>query len=284
MPQLTWLVTGTSSGFGEQFVHSILERGDRVIATARQAKDRLQSLEKAGAAILDLDVRATQSQLDSKVQEALAIYGGIDILVNNAAYIEGALVEELDHERLLRGFETNLFGPINLTRALLPHFREKRKGVLLFMSSIGAYGGAVGAATYSSSKGALEIVVDCLREEVSPFGIQCCLVTPGYYRTKIFAPGNIKFGVPSIPDYAEFNKGYQARVASLHENQPGDPKKATDCIVDVVRGEGEAAGKTLPNRLPVGTDAFDIMRERCSEIIRICDEWEHVSTDTKFES
>ena len=97
MPQLTWLVTGASSGFGEQFVHSILERGDRVIATARQAKDRLQPLEKVGAAILDLDVRATQSELDSKVQEALAIYGGVDVLVNNAAYIEAALVEELEY-------------------------------------------------------------------------------------------------------------------------------------------------------------------------------------------
>ena len=130
----------------------------------------------------------------------------------------------------------------------------------------------------------LLVVVDCLREEVSAFGVQCCLVTPGYYRTKIFAPGNIKFGAPSIPDYAEFNKGYQASVASLNENQPGDPRKATDWIVDVVRGEGIAAGKTLPNRLPVGTDAFDIMRGRCSEIVKICDEWEHIATDTKFES
>ena len=96
MPQLTWLVTGTSSGFGEQFVHSILERGDRVIATARQADERLQSLKKAGAAILELDVRATQTQLDAKVREALTVYGGIDVLVNNAGYIEGALVEELE--------------------------------------------------------------------------------------------------------------------------------------------------------------------------------------------
>ena len=128
------------------------------------------------------------------------------------------------------------------------------------------------------------VVVDCLREEVSAFGIQCCLVVPGYHRTKIFAPGNIKFGTSSIPDYAEFNKLYQAGVASLHENQPGDPKKATDCIVDVVRGEGKAAGKTLPHRLPVGTEAFTKMRERCSEIVKICDEWEHVTTDTNLES
>ena len=97
MPQLTWLVTGTSSGLGEQFVHSILAKGDHVIATARQGHERLQRLKDAGAAILDLDVTAPQAELDAKVKEALSIYGVIDVLVNNAGYIEAALVEELEY-------------------------------------------------------------------------------------------------------------------------------------------------------------------------------------------
>ena len=96
MPDLTWLVTGTSSGFGEQFVHSILERGDRVIATARNADQSLQYLKEIGAAIVELDVCADQNRLDYQVREAIAIYGGIDVLVNNAGYIEGGLVEELE--------------------------------------------------------------------------------------------------------------------------------------------------------------------------------------------
>lgn len=97
MPQLTWLVTGTSSGFGERFVYSILAKGDRVIATARRGHERLQKLEEAGAAILDLDVTAPQAELDAIVKKALSIYGGIDVLVNNAAYIEAALIEELEY-------------------------------------------------------------------------------------------------------------------------------------------------------------------------------------------
>ncbi len=97
MPQLTWLVTGTSSGFGEQFVHSILAKGDHVIATARRGHERLQKLKEAGAAILDLDVTAPQAELDATIKEALGIYGGIDVLVNNAGYIEAALVEELEY-------------------------------------------------------------------------------------------------------------------------------------------------------------------------------------------
>ena len=125
-------------------------------------------------------------------------------------------------------------------------------------------------------------MVDCLREEISPFGIQSCLITPGYYRTDIFAPTNIKFGPPSIPDYAEFNKLYQAGVNAMHHNQPGDPRKATDCIVDMVRSEGKAAGKTIPHRFPVGADAVEKIRGNCSKKLQICDEWEAVSTDTKL--
>ena len=97
MTQLTWLVTGTSSGFGEQYVYSILAKGDRVIATGRRGHKRLQKLQDAGAAILDLDVTAPQAELDTTVKKALSIYGGIDVLVNNAGYIEAALIEELEY-------------------------------------------------------------------------------------------------------------------------------------------------------------------------------------------
>lgn len=94
MSQLTWLVTGCSSGIGENFVHAIIARGDRVIATARNATERLQYAKDAGAAILDLDITASQAELDAKVKEAIGIYGALDVLVNNAGYIEASLVEE----------------------------------------------------------------------------------------------------------------------------------------------------------------------------------------------
>ncbi len=94
MPQFTWLVTGCSSGIGEQFVHAIIARGDRVIATARNATERLQHAKDAGAAILDLDITAPRAELDAKIKEAIGIYGTLDVLVNNAGYIEASLVEE----------------------------------------------------------------------------------------------------------------------------------------------------------------------------------------------
>ena len=95
MPQLVWLVTGCSSGFGEHFVHAIVARGDRVIATARKASERLQHFREVGAALLDLDITASQAELDATMKEALSIYGGIDVLVNNAGYIELGLVEDV---------------------------------------------------------------------------------------------------------------------------------------------------------------------------------------------
>ena len=127
-------------------------------------------------------------------------------------------------------------------------------------------------------------MVDCLREEVSPFGIQCCLITPGYYRTDIFAPSNIKFGPPSIPDYADFNKLYQAGVGALHHAQPDDPRRATDRIVDMVRSEGKAAGKSIPLRFPVGADAVEKIRDNCSKKMQICDEWGSFCSDTNFDA
>ena len=126
-------------------------------------------------------------------------------------------------------------------------------------------------------------MVDCLREEISPFGIECCLLTPGYYRTDIFAPTHINFGSPSIPDYAEFNKLYQDGVNAMHHTQQGDPRKATDRIVDMVRSEGKAAGKTMPPRFPVGADAVEKIRANCLKKMAICDEWEAFSSDTNLD-
>jgi hypothetical protein len=124
--------------------------------------------------------------------------------------------------------------------------------------------------------------VNCLEEEVSPFGVRCCLVIPGYYRTKIFAPTNFKFETSKnpVPEYDEFNKATQAMISGFDGNQPGDPRKAMDCLVDVVRGEGKAAGKPFPFRLPLGPDGVAIIRDRLGKTLKACDDWEDVSKDT----
>jgi NADP-dependent 3-hydroxy acid dehydrogenase YdfG len=152
---LTWFITGTSSGFGELFVKQILARGDRVIATARNLS-KIQHLKEAGASILELDVTAPQSVLDAKAKEAIAIYGGIDVLINNAGYMALGTLEDVAHEKWVEQYNTNVFGAINVTKAFMPHFREKKTGIVVFVGSVvGWYGDAV-IGPYSSSKFALQ--------------------------------------------------------------------------------------------------------------------------------
>lgn len=124
-------------------------------------------------------------------------------------------------------------------------------------------------------------MVDCLREEVSPFGIQCCLVTPGFYRTNIFTPTNMKTGPQLIADYDKLNTEYQAGFADLNM---GDPRKATDRIVDMVRSERKAAGRAIPARFPLGADAVTIIRDDCTKKLSLCDEWEDFTSDTRFDA
>ncbi|MCJ1402162.1 hypothetical protein MMC11_005381 [Xylographa trunciseda] len=282
MPQLTWLVTGCSSGFGEHFVHAILARGDRVIATARRANECLHHFEEAGAAILDLDVTASQADLDAKMKEALSIYEGIDVLVNNAGYIELGLMEDVSHERLLAQFNTNLFGAINLTRSILPHLRQKRSGTLVFIGSLAGWVGAEACGPYSATKFALEGFVSCLRPELAPFNISTLLVEPGNFRTDIMGPTRMKTNPTTIADYVdladEISKGCEEESGS----QPGDPRKGVERILDVVTGEGMAKGKTMPERLPLGRDALEGIREKCERTLKLCDEWERLICSTDY--
>lgn len=158
---LTWFITGTSSGFGEIFVKQILARGDKAIATARSLS-KIQHLKAAGASILELDVTAPQPAIDAKAREALAIYGGIDVLVNNAGYAALGTLEDVTPDQWADQFNTNVFGVVNVTRAFMPHFRGKKDGFVVFIGSVGGWNGSPVGGPYCSSKFALEGSSDLL--------------------------------------------------------------------------------------------------------------------------
>ncbi|KAL2825766.1 hypothetical protein BDW59DRAFT_70036 [Aspergillus cavernicola] len=284
---LTWLVTGCSSGLGESLVRAILAAGDQVIATARAQDttglERLAPLKEAGAAVMELDVTAPVEVLDAKAKEAWAVYGKIDVLVNNAGYIDAGIFEEVDEEFLTRAIRTNALGPLNLTRAFLPYMRGRQAGTILFMSSVGAYYGAPGASAYTASKGLLEGLVPSLTLEIQPFGLRTCLVAPGYFRTSVMTPGNILYRAPNpLPEYAEMNQLVRAGCNAADGNQPGDPYKAATLIVDAVKGQGPCVGKELPARLPLGPDGVKAVRENSQAKLQICDEWEDIVSATNF--
>lgn len=152
------------------------------------------------------------------------------------------------------------------------------------MSSMGAYTGYAMGTCYTGSKGFLETAVPTLGLEVAQFNIRVCLLTPGYFRTTVFAPGNVHFRAPSsVPDYDELRKTVEGVVRAGDGTLPGDPRKGARLIVDAVRGEGDCVGKTLPLRLPLGDDGFQVVRESCEDKLRICDEWEEIMSKTRLD-
>ncbi|KAK6373458.1 hypothetical protein LTS17_008478 [Exophiala oligosperma] len=279
MSQLVWLITGCSSGFGEQFVHSILARGDKVIATARKI-EKIQHLQQAGATILQLDITDKQQQIRDAIAAATKIHGRVDVLVNNAAYIAIGTWEDLEYEDFLAEFDTNVFGTIKVTRALLPHFRERRSGTMVFIGSLSGWVGHAGCGAYAGSKFALEGLVESLSRETAHLGLKTLLIEPGRFRTKLLSSGNIKSVASSIPDYQEFSETLLSGLGKEDQNQPGDPVKLVEIILDLVRQEGAAANRDVPLRLPLGVDCFDEMKAKCEETLQLLENWENVIRST----
>lgn len=186
------------------------------------------------------------------------------------------------HERYLRQFQTNLFGVINTTRALLPHFRSRASGIVVFIGSSGGIAGDPGAGAYCGTKFAIEGVFECLRQETMAMGIQAVLFQLGFFRTKIMDPGNFKAEAPSIDDYKELNTVVGEFVGGMNGNQPGDPEKAVSIMIDVVKGEGVAVGKPMPERLPLGPDVLAKIRDKYTTYLEVCKEWEDVIVSTNI--
>ncbi|KAI1278544.1 hypothetical protein F5Y07DRAFT_387897 [Xylaria sp. FL0933] len=282
MPQ-TWLVTGCSSGFGEIFVRQLRALGENVIATGRHAETKLTHLKDTGAAIMDLDVSAPASEIETKMAEAWSLYpDGIDVVVNNAGYILSGALEEITAQELEDVMKTNFHGPMNITRSVLPKLREKGKGTLLYMSSQAGWHADPSASGYCASKFALEGAVECLSEELSLFapGLKVLIIEPGYFRTAAFS--KLTHAPPRVAHYASFNEAVRGVEAGTVGNEPGDAEKGVAIMIDLVKGTGVAAGRDIPLRVPLGSDGWGRIRAKCEKMIKICDDWEEVAKSTDF--
>ncbi|KAF3074466.1 putative oxidoreductase YusZ [Trichoderma lentiforme] len=279
MAPLVWLVTGCSSGFGLDFVNEILSRGDKVIATARRLES-LEDLKKTGAAVLQLDVTWDQQRINETFKSAIQIYGHLDVLINNAAYVLGGAWEDLSYEQFHDAFETNVFGPLKTTKAVLPHFRERKTGMNVFISSISGWSGMEFNGGYAGTKFALEGMVESLNKEVRGLGLRTLLIEPGFFRTDLLSQANLKTMESSIPDYKEASQGFNKLLQEKNHAQSGDPKKGVAVVVDLVRQEGTAKGKTIPVRMPLGPDAYALIKDKCDKTIRLLEEWKDVISST----
>ncbi len=273
-----WLITGCSSGFGRELAALALRRGDRVVATARDAA-RLRDFvadypETARALALDV---SRDGEAAAAVAAAERAFGRIDVLVNNAGYGYLAAVEEGEDDEVRAMFETNFFGLVALTKAVLPGMRARRHGHIVHISSIGGLVGNPGSGYYNATKFAVEGLSEALAKEVEPFGIRVTLVEPGPFRTD-WAGRSLRQTRRPLAAYAESAGARRAQITGYSGQQPGDPARAAAAIIDVV------AAPKPPLHFVLGRPALDMIRTKLSALGSEVDAWEKVALGADFPS
>jgi NAD(P)-dependent dehydrogenase (short-subunit alcohol dehydrogenase family) len=272
-----WFITGASSGFGRALAEEIIAGGGRVVAAARNT-DALRDL-AALAPDRVLGVRLDVTRPEA-IRAALAAardrFGDIDVLVNNAGYSLVGALEETSDDELRTLMETMFFGPVTLTREVLPRMRERRSGTIVQLTSVGGLTTAPGFGAYCAAKHALEGLSECLAKEVAPFGVRVLIVEPGAFRTSLF--GAAFRSMPPLDAYAPSVGPTRAFAANMNGEQAGDPAKAARAIVAAVA----AGAPTL--RLPLGADAVGGIRQKLAEVTADVDANEAAARATGFDA
>ena len=269
-----WLVTGASSGFGRAITEAAVAAGDVVVAAARNTGrlDELVAAHPDQVEAVALDVTDTAGG-PAVVDDVVARYGRLDVLVNNAGHTQVGAAEETTERELRDLFEVHFHGPVALTVAALPHFRRQGGGAVVQLSSVGGQVTAPGFSAYCATKFALEGWSETLATEVAPFGVTVLIVEPGAFRTGLFTPGAAHLST-EMPEYAATVGPTRAYVTSGDGSQPGDPAKAAAAI----RTALDAAEPPL--RLPLGADAVDGVLDRLARVEAEARRWAPVSRDT----
>ena len=273
-----WFITGASTGFGRLLAEHLLTLGASVVATARNVEQlsALQALDPAHVQTLTLDV-TSQHQIDAAVTDALARFGHIDVLVNNAGYGLNGALEEATVEEYMPMFQTNVFGLIHVTKALLPQFRQRRSGNIVLLSSIGGLVGLAGFGYYNATKFAVEGLGEALSAELKPLGVHVTLVEPGPFRTDFLGRSGVA-ATNIIPDYAETAGKSREYFATQAGKQLGDPQKAVEAIVAAV------SQPEPPLHLLLGKRAYDLYQAKAEAFGKDVDAWKDTTLGADFPS
>jgi NAD(P)-dependent dehydrogenase (short-subunit alcohol dehydrogenase family) len=273
-----WFITGTSQGFGRELVRAALQRGDSVAATSRQPQAVAAAFpaEKQRLLTASMDLRDPK-QISSVVEQAVGRFGRIDILVNNAGYGVTGAVEEATEKEIANVYDTNAFGLLRVTRAVLPHMRKQRSGHIVNLSSIGGLTGMPGWGIYNSTKFAVEGLSEALAAELAPLGIGVTIVEPGPFRTD-FLGGSLVKTANVLPDYATTAGKTRAGADERNRKQQGDPAAAADAIVQAV------TSPEPPLHLILGKFAYDRMDQKLNDFRREMEHWRDLTLGTDFKT
>ena len=260
-----WLVTGAGRGMGVEIAKAALAAGHAVVATGRNTKVVAKAL---GAAddllIVKLDVTRPE---DAKVAVAAGVerFGHIDVLVNNAGNFYAGFFEELPPEDFRAQIETNLFGPVNVTRAVLPVMRARRRGLIVTISSSGGISGQAFVSAYAAAKFGVEGWVESLTPEIAPFGIRTMLVEPGFFRTELLTEESTKYPEPAIDDYADKTRETVAAWRGMNGLQGGDAAKLAKALIQL------AGLPEPPLRWAAGADAVATLEQKARTLLAQAD-------------
>lgn len=271
-----WLITGASRGIGARIAEAALAQGDAVVATSRSAESVTHRLGASDALLpLALDV-TDEAQARHAVGAALERFGRIDVLVNNAGYGLLGAVEEATADEVRSLYETNVFGLLHVTRAVLPSMRARRAGHVVNISSLGGVRSAAGFGVYCSTKFAVEGITEALHAELAPLGIHATVVEPGYFRTEFLDTASLSVSPRVLDDYAPSAGAIREAARRINLNQPGDPVRLAQAVMQLV------ASPTPPLRLPLGTDTLQTIADKHAFVEKETAAWRDLAASTDF--
>ena len=272
-----WFITGAGRGMGVEIAKAALAAGHKVVATGRNIENVAKELGEAeNLFIVKLDV-TKQTDADAAVKAAVEKFGRIDVLVNNAANFIAGFFEELTQEEIGQQLQTSLYGPMVVTRAVLPLMRKQRSGHIIAISSTAGLTSMEFCSAYSASKFGLEGFIQALQTEVAPFGINTTIVNPGFFRTELLTEQSTKYANNPIPDYTEKREQLIQFWKGANGQQSGDPLKLAKALVTI------AAEEKPPLRFLAGADAVDTAEQVSSTLHEQANAYRELSSSMAFE-
>ena len=272
-----WLITGAGRGMGADIARAALAAGHAVVATARSTGTVTAALGKDDDLLaVRLDV-TDPADAEAAARAAVERFGRIDVLVNNAGNFYAGFFEEISPGDFRAQVETTLFGPVNVTRAVLPVLRAQHSGLVIAISSTAGIAGGEFLTAYAAAKFAVEGWIESLTPEVAPFGIRTLLVEPGFFRTELLTPESTTYAEPSIDDYAERTKQTIAAWNGMNGRQGGDPAKLADALVQLA-GQDEP-----PLRFVAGADAIATVENKAKDLLAQAGAYRELSSNLSYD-
>jgi NAD(P)-dependent dehydrogenase (short-subunit alcohol dehydrogenase family) len=276
--QKTWFITGASKGFGFEIAAGVLAAGDKVVATVRNQPAQLIGALNNHPDLLVVVMDVSDETLVRKaVDQAIGQFGRIDVLVNNAGYGLLSGVEEASDAEVRKQYDTNVFGVLNVTRAVLPYMRRQGSGHVINISSLFGFGSIPGWGVYGSTKFAIEGITEALAIEAKPLGIHVTAVEPGLFRTNFLDAKSFFASSNVIDAYKDTVGPMRSGAGQLDGKQPGDPKRLAQALLKLVNSENP------PVHLPLGKDALALYRDKTARLEKELAEWKDTIVSTDFE-